>query len=497
MEFAWYAAKDNLAKRPDEYRDHKQVRSNYARDRDRILYSKAFRRLSHKTQVYLSSENSPEPNEHVRMRLTHSLEVSQIAEAIARPLGLNNDLIEAICLGHDVGHAPFGHAGERQLDDILHKKTVLPRIIIEKLNSNFRNFRDQINFGDFRHNFQSVRQFCFLETYQNNLKGLNLTYQCLDGILRHTSLNSLDSHHNFCKYPWMEAPTSEKNIFEILKKQNEFTPTLEGRVVQIADEIAQVCHDLNDAIELEVFEISKFLEFIGNDLNRARDYVSRKKKETYKIEEQGDKNENNAKIFSILICYFILKTYENIRNGIQKLGDQKNIGAILASVSSEPSPNDVFIKLKSLKNEIVINNYNVNRMDNKGCHVIRELYKAYLCDLRQLPDGVLQRYIVVKKKEIDRLGKKAKKWFHEIRSFLRPDDNAHIYVLSDEEINQIICTLDRCISGNDIRNQKPKLITKLMPYLAFDGDYMRTIVDYIASMTDAFAEREMLALYGR
>lgn len=158
------------------------LRTDFQRDRDRVIHSKAFRRLKHKTQVFLSPES-----DHYRTRMTHTLEVSQIARTIARALRLNEDLTEAIALAHDLGHTPFGHAGERALD---------------KLTS----------FG-FTHFEQSVR---VCERLEKNLKGLNLTYEVLDGILHHT--------------------------------RGEQASTLEGQVVRISDRIAYINHDIEDAV---------------------------------------------------------------------------------------------------------------------------------------------------------------------------------------------------------------------------------------------------------
>ncbi len=159
-----------------------ELRTAFQRDRDRIIHSKAFRRLKHKTQVYLSPES-----DHYRTRLTHTLEVSQIARTISAALQLNGDLTEAIALGHDLGHTPFGHAGERSL---------------AKLSS----------FG-FTHFEQSVRVCKYLE---KNGVGLNLTYEVLDGISHHT------------KGEWASTP--------------------EGKIVRLADRIAYINHDIDDAV---------------------------------------------------------------------------------------------------------------------------------------------------------------------------------------------------------------------------------------------------------
>jgi dGTPase len=167
------------------------LRTCYMRDRDRIIHSKSFRRLKHKTQVFLAPEG-----DHYRTRLTHTLEVSQISRTIARALCLNEDLTEAIALGHDLGHTPFGHMGEEAFQDL----TPAP----------------------FRHNEQSLR---VVEKLEYNGKGLNLTWEVRDGILTHTG-KSLEP------------------------------ATLEGGIVRIADRIAYVNHDIDDAIRAGILEES-------------------------------------------------------------------------------------------------------------------------------------------------------------------------------------------------------------------------------------------------
>lgn len=177
------------------------VRSEYQRDRDRIIHSKAFRRLMHKTQVFLAPKG-----DHYRTRLTHTLEVSQIARTITRACGLNEDLTEAIALGHDLGHTPFGHTGE----DALNKKC---------------------SFG-FRHNNQSLR---IVQKLENGGKGLNLCLDTCDGILCHSG--------------------------------NAKAKTFEGQIVNISDRIAYINHDIDDAIRAKVLSISDIpsdlLEILG------------------------------------------------------------------------------------------------------------------------------------------------------------------------------------------------------------------------------------------
>ena len=164
------------------------LRTCFMRDRDRIIHCKSFRRLKHKTQCFLSPSG-----DHYRTRLTHTLEVSQISRTVARALALNEDLAEAIALGHDLGHTPFGHAGEKALDE------VVP--------------------GGFRHNEHSLR---VVEKLEKNGKGLNLTYEVRQGILRHTG-----------------AALPE---------------TLEGQIIRFADRIAYINHDIDDAIRGDILK---------------------------------------------------------------------------------------------------------------------------------------------------------------------------------------------------------------------------------------------------
>ncbi len=175
------------------------LRTDYQRDRDKILHSKSFRRLSHKTQVFLASEG-----DHYRTRLTHTLEVSQIARTITRALGLNEDLTEAIALGHDLGHTPFGHTGEDALAACLARRRGL-----DPSSPEGRSL--------YRHNQQSLR---VVERIENGGAGLNLTFEVRDGIVNHTGDGRAE--------------------------------TLEGRVVAIADRIAYVNHDIDDAIRAGV-----------------------------------------------------------------------------------------------------------------------------------------------------------------------------------------------------------------------------------------------------
>lgn len=192
-----YAAKSKFAHR-DRYEEPCPVRTEFQRDRDRIIHSKAFRRLKHKTQVFIAPLG-----DHYVTRLTHTLEVAQIARTIARALNLNEDLEEAISLGHDLGHTPFGHVGEEVLDEL------------------FPN--------GFRHNEQSLR---VVEVLEKDGQGLNLTREVREGILKHS-----------------------KSRESILGENWETSSTLEGQICKLADTIAYINHDIGDAIRAGVITV--------------------------------------------------------------------------------------------------------------------------------------------------------------------------------------------------------------------------------------------------
>lgn len=192
-----FASKSREAVRDDE-EELCEFRTAFQRDRDRIIHSKSFRRLKHKTQVYIS------PGDHYRTRMTHSLEVSQISRTIARALLLNEDLTEAIALGHDVGHTPFGHVGEYALRDII---------------------------GHYNHNEQSMRVVQYIE---RGGRGLNLTLEVKDGILNHTGENK--------------------------------ALTLEGNIVRMGDRIAYLCHDYDDGIRAGMIKVTDLPEKVSKIL---------------------------------------------------------------------------------------------------------------------------------------------------------------------------------------------------------------------------------------
>ena len=218
-ELATFAVLPNKSKGRTYNEDRSNYRNEFQRDRDRIIHSSAFRRLEYKTQVFVNHEG-----DMFRTRLTHSIEVSQIGRTIARALNVNEDLTEAICLAHDLGHTPFGHAGQ------------------DALNSCMKNF------GGFEHNLQSLRIVDLLEERYADFPGLNLTYETREGILKHCS---------------------QKNALGLGELGQRFIkknkPSLEAQIANIADEIAYNNHDIDDGLRANLLNFdslreSKFIE---------------------------------------------------------------------------------------------------------------------------------------------------------------------------------------------------------------------------------------------
>src|SRR6266704_462981 len=204
--YAQFSADTRGRKYPEEPPDW---RTQYQRDRDRVIHSRAFRRLEYKTQVFLNGTG-----DHLRTRLTHSIEVASISRTIARALSLNEDLAEAIALAHDLGHAPFGHSGEEMLAECM---------------------RDH---GGFDHNRQSLRVVELLENAYPNFPGLNLTFEVREGLQKHQSV--------------YEYPSSRGEEYH--------RPSLEAQVADLADEITYYSHDLDDAVDFEILSPTQLSE---------------------------------------------------------------------------------------------------------------------------------------------------------------------------------------------------------------------------------------------
>ena len=254
------------------------LRSPYQRDRDRIVHSTAFRRLKHKTQVFVNTTG-----DHYRTRITHSLEVAQIARTLAKYFKLNEDLCETLSLAHDLGHTPFGHAGEESLNDCMKK------------------------YGGFDHNIQTIRIVTLLENKYYNFKGLNLTFETLDGLIKHNGpLYNLTKFNNILG----------RNFFK--KKINfQNNPSLEAQIASISDDIAYNSHDLEDGLRAKLFKLEELRNLpVLNSILKKHD------KKFKKFPQDLVLRQIIREIINEMVKDIILNTRKNIRkNNIKSIID--------------------------------------------------------------------------------------------------------------------------------------------------------------------------------
>lgn len=356
------------------------ARDPFQRDRDRILHSRAFRRLMHKTQIFNANKG-----DHYRNRLTHTLEVSQIARSIGKVLHLNDELIEAIALGHDLGHTPFGHIGERTLNDILSGKT--SDTYLKNLPETSRGFK---------HNFQSLRMVDELETRCPDYKGINLAFAVREGILKHTGLQKNGS---LVAYP--------ENDYSHMNLELPFSFTYEGQVVAIADEIAQATHDLEDAVRSKIVSFDEVAhnilvrQIIEKRVIRIPNDTSKGLSPSYDVRTLIIKN--MVGYFIEDVCFTSQKKISDYENKYHPDFSSKNncIKEKCISLSD-----DIEQARKEMYDEVIKNNIlsseEISISDSKSEYIISHLFKAYHAHPKQLPDYVLKRYYDQKDREFVR-----------------------------------------------------------------------------------------------
>lgn len=324
-----YAMKSRDSKGRAHPEPEHSYRLSFQRDRDRIIHSSAFRRLEYKTQVFVNSEG-----DYYRTRLTHTLEVAQIARTIARTLRLNEDLVEAIALAHDLGHTPFGHAGEEILYQLMQEH------------------------GGFEHNRQGLRVVVYLEEKYPKFKGLNLTWEVREGILKHTGAYDQPQLNEFKKYG---------------------LPTLEAQVVDIADEIAYDSHDLDDGITSNLIDM------------RDLEEVTLWKEAKAQICKEGEHLSvaiQKYQIVKFLINLHAQDIVEQTENKLKRL----NIHSV-DDVRKQPKKLLIFdsqmtkkrLELREFLNQKLYQHHKVVHMSDKAKHFIRELFKCYIANPQQLP----------------------------------------------------------------------------------------------------------------
>jgi dGTPase len=467
-----FSANPLFAQKEHDEENH-EFRSLFERDRDRILYSKEFRRLNRKTQVFISGFD-----DHIRNRLTHTIEVAQISQTICNHLGLNEALTMAIAYGHDVGHTPFGHVGERTLNYFMNGC------------GEFKDFNDV--FKDqrgFKHNLQGIRVVTQLERISNNYPGLNLTNYTLWGILNHTGFNpkacefkkdAINSpchiNHNADKCKHNDFGLSFSFYKRYVKPlENSDSWTIEGLIVRIADEIAQRHHDLEDGLFASIIDKEEIINYIQETFSEFFNEAELEKISTLKLE-------TNKSIFiyslsSIMINFLvnqvITQTRINLGEIIKKftLTNSKSFnekkGEIIAtdifdivSYSSKLSIQEAKLQ-KFLKNRI-LNSHIAQSMDGKSTYIIRKLINSYLDNPQQLPDGTI--YILY------------------MRLLHKNEKQQYQSLLEHQKIG----LFREKLKSDHYKNNK----------IRYRNILMRTICDFISGMTDDYAIMLYKKLYG-
>lgn len=328
-------------------------RDPYARDRDRVLHCSSFRRLEYKTQVFLNHEG-----DYFRTRLTHSLEVSQIARTLSRMLELNETLAEVIALSHDLGHTPFGHVGGDELDRLLRE--------------------DGRPLG-FEHNFQSFRVLTKLEKRYKDFDGLNLTFATLEGVMKHS-------------FPYKKPFLKDLDPRFGLDKH----PSLEAMVVDHADEIAYTSHDIDDGIK---YGLITFDDLLQDPLCSSVDEMV--KKEGIQRSETLYRHRFVAGLIKLLVEDFI----ENSKAGAQQYRESSPISATLPSSQTLPVgfSKETATQLKRLKKRLFEKLYTHEKIARKmyaGKQCIKGLYKAFREDENLLPPHQKELFDVRRKERI-------------------------------------------------------------------------------------------------
>ncbi len=405
-------------------------RNHFAKDRDRVLYSKGFLRMRDKTQVFMMDDI-----DYIRTRLTHTLEVSQIARSIATSMGLNLDLTEAIALGHDVGHTPFGHVGERTLDE--YTKGIIPL-----KDRSGQTVIIPAGHQGFKHNLQSARVLCELEPGTEG-KGLNLTKYTLWGIIHHSSIRKQKVDGTIIEYPYYQ------NIIDSLNPYWSF----EGYVVAQADEIAQRHHDIEDSLRYdlitrrELLNAFKGLNIQGNHKKNFDNLVKA---------ENGELSQFVALFSRFLVNMYVVNIVTRSKKNLKKLSADYGINNLQDFINKRINiPQNRHSKVIEFSHDLqafdkrfqnllksrVLNSYAAQALDGKGSYIIRKLFKAYYTNPNQMQDSAVRGLFHILGQDYDR-----------------------------SKIMDVV-------TGNEVA-------------------LIRVIADYIAGMTDSFAYDQFDLLYG-
>jgi dGTPase len=333
-----YAAQPERSRGRQHHEAPPEGRNEFQRDRDRIIHSTAFRRLEYKTQVFVNHEG-----DLFRTRLTHSIEVAQIGRGIARNLGLHEDLVEAIALAHDLGHTPFGHAGQDALNECM---------------------RD---YGGFEHNLQSLRVVDLLEQRYAEFDGLNLTFEVREGILKHCSVSNA-------------RQLGEVGERFLLKQQ----PSLEAQVANLADEIAYNNHDVDDGLRSGLISLEQLsaVRVFARHLTEVKDRYPQLAGRRLIHETVRRMINSQVQDLCQQSSHNILAAQPGTIEAVRKSG---------ALVAFSPDMQQQQLELKQFLRNKLYRHYRVNRMSSKAQRIVRDLFAAFHDDPKLMPDEYQMR----------------------------------------------------------------------------------------------------------
>ncbi|MEP0520719.1 MAG: deoxyguanosinetriphosphate triphosphohydrolase [Hyphomicrobiales bacterium] len=321
------------------------TRTAFQRDRDRIIHSNAFRRLKHKTQVFISDEG-----DHYRTRLTHSIEVAQIARAIARAFRLDEDLTEALALAHDFGHTPFGHAGERALDSAMNM------------------------FGGFDHNLQSLRVVAKMERRYPRFDGLNLSWETLEGLAKHNG--PVDG----------VLAVSIKNMLPSMDLQLDGFASLEAQAAAIADDIAYDTHDIDDGLRSGLLELGDLSE-----VPLLKDILDGIAAEYPDLDSERTRHEMTRRLITRMVEDVIVETQKNLARTVPKsVEDVRSAGETLLCFSDEFSTSEK--ELKSFLFKKLYRHPQLMERMGSAANIVSELFEFYFAKTQEMPEIWQQQF---------------------------------------------------------------------------------------------------------
>ena len=311
------------------------MRTVFQRDRDRVIHSAAFRRLEYKTQVFVNHEG-----DYYRTRLTHTLEAAQVTRTVAKALGLNGELAEAVALAHDLGHTPFGHAGERWLNELMEP------------------------YGGFDHNAQSLRTVDWIEVRYPTFRGLNLSFEVREGIIKHSHFQDRPSAQEFDPATY---------------------PCLEAQIVDLADEIAYLAHDVDDGLKSGMLTVENL-----NESSLYADAAAGARAANPRADARVTRYQTVIRMIDAMSTDLMTNLGAELeRERIESVADVRKAGRALATFSPAMAPR--VDEMKEIMRERLYRHYRVSRMTQKAGRVLARLFETYMAEPRQMPAHVLAR----------------------------------------------------------------------------------------------------------